>query len=39
MLKLFEETPRVERGELVLPTAPGWGLKFDEGAVERFRVG
>jgi len=39
MLKLFEETPRLEAGELVLPTAPGWGLKFDEKAVGRFRVG
>jgi L-talarate/galactarate dehydratase len=39
MLKLFEETPRLEAGELVLPTAPGWGLKFDEGALGRFRVG
>jgi L-alanine-DL-glutamate epimerase-like enolase superfamily enzyme len=38
MLKLFEETPPIERGELVLPDKPGFGLKFDEAAVKSFRV-
>ena len=39
MLKLFEQTPPIDAGELVLPTTPGWGLRFDQRAVERFRVG
>jgi L-talarate/galactarate dehydratase len=30
MLKLYEETPAIEKGQLVLPTTPGLGLKFDE---------
>ena len=36
MLELFEETPPIERGELVLPKAPGLGLKFDEKALKTF---
>ena len=32
MLKLYEETPAIEKGQLVLPTKPGLGLKFDEKA-------
>src|SRR5690242_14348990 len=39
MLKLFEETPQIESGQLVLPTTPGLGLKFDEKAVGAYRVG
>ncbi|MBV9758785.1 MAG: mandelate racemase/muconate lactonizing enzyme family protein [Alphaproteobacteria bacterium] len=39
MLKLFEETPRLDHGELVLSEKPGFGLKFDEAAVQSFRVG
>ncbi len=39
MLKLFQETPAIDNGELVLPSAPGWGLRFDQQAVERFRAG
>src|SRR6201997_1412031 len=30
MLKLYEETPAIEKGQLVLPTKPGLGLKFAE---------
>src|SRR5712671_5800218 len=30
MLALYEETPAIESGELVLPDKPGLGLKFDE---------
>ena len=37
MLKLFEETPKIENGELILPTAPGLGLKFDEAVVAKCR--
>jgi L-alanine-DL-glutamate epimerase-like enolase superfamily enzyme len=38
MLRLFEETPRFEKGALVLPDKPGLGLKFDEKAVAAFRA-
>ena len=37
-LRLFEETPRPEKGALVLPTAPGLGLPFDEKALGAFRA-
>jgi L-talarate/galactarate dehydratase len=39
MLKLFQETPRLDKGHLTLPSAPGWGLSFDEAQVAKFRVG
>ncbi len=39
MLKLFERTPPIENGELVLSSAPGFGLAFDGAALDRFRVG
>ena len=38
MLALYEETPAIENGMLVLPNKPGLGLKFDEKAVAAFRV-
>jgi len=38
MLKLYEETPRIVDGHLVLPDTPGLGLKFDEKAVASFKV-
>jgi L-alanine-DL-glutamate epimerase-like enolase superfamily enzyme len=38
MLALYEETPVVENGELILPTKPGLGLKFDEKAIAAFTV-
>jgi L-alanine-DL-glutamate epimerase-like enolase superfamily enzyme len=38
MLSLYEETPAVESGMLVLPETPGLGLKFDERAVASFKV-
>ena len=36
MLKLFEETPAVDKGEMLLSDKPGFGLAFDQRAVERF---
>ena len=39
MLKLYEETPVIEKGQLVLPTKPGLGLKFDEKVVASYRAG
>jgi L-alanine-DL-glutamate epimerase-like enolase superfamily enzyme len=38
MLCLYEETPLIENGQLLLPDRPGLGLRFDEKAVEKFRV-
>lgn len=38
MLSLYEETPTVENGMLVLPEKPGLGLKFDEKAVAAFKA-
>ena len=38
MLALYEETPAVENGEMVLPDKPGLGLKFDEKVIEAFTV-
>jgi L-alanine-DL-glutamate epimerase-like enolase superfamily enzyme len=38
MLRLFEETPAVEGGELALPEKPGLGLAFDEKAVAGFKA-
>jgi L-alanine-DL-glutamate epimerase-like enolase superfamily enzyme len=39
MLALYEETPAIENGQLVLPAKPGLGLKFDEKAVAAFKAG
>ena len=36
MLELYEETPLIENGELVLPDKPGLGLRFDEKAISAF---
>ena len=38
MLALYEETPAIENGQLVLPTKPGLGLKFDEKAITAFKA-
>jgi L-talarate/galactarate dehydratase len=38
MLCLYEETPAVENGMMILPNKPGLGLKFDEKAVASFRA-
>jgi L-alanine-DL-glutamate epimerase-like enolase superfamily enzyme len=38
MLALYEETPAIEKGQLVLPIKPGLGLKFDEKAIKSFRA-
>ncbi len=38
MLALYEETPAIENGELVLPEKPGLGLKFDEKAITAFKA-
>ena len=38
MLCLYEETPLVDNGMLVLPSKPGLGLKFDEKAIASFKA-
>jgi L-alanine-DL-glutamate epimerase-like enolase superfamily enzyme len=38
MLALYEETPVLSDGQLVLPQKPGLGLKFDEAAIRSFRA-
>jgi len=38
MLALYEETPAIEDGELVLSDKPGLGLKFDEKAIAAFKA-
>lgn len=37
-LGLFEETPVIEDGQLVVPTRPGLGLAFDQAAIKRFQA-
>jgi L-alanine-DL-glutamate epimerase-like enolase superfamily enzyme len=38
MLKLFQETPKLEKGHLVMPTTPGLGLRFDAAQVAKYRA-
>jgi L-alanine-DL-glutamate epimerase-like enolase superfamily enzyme len=38
-LRLFEETPAIENGQLVVPKKPGLGLAFDQAALKRYQVG
>jgi L-alanine-DL-glutamate epimerase-like enolase superfamily enzyme len=38
-LQLFEETPALEAGQLVVPTKPGLGLAFDQAVIKRYQVG
>jgi len=38
MIPLYRETPKIEDGHLVLPSAPGLGLEFDEKVLAGFKV-
>ena len=38
LFRLFEEVPVPHNGDLVMPTAPGLGLKFNEETIRRFGV-
>jgi len=38
-LRLYEETPALEAGQLVVPKKPGLGLAFDQAALKRYQVG
>jgi L-alanine-DL-glutamate epimerase-like enolase superfamily enzyme len=37
-LRLYEETPALEKGQLVIPKKPGLGLAFDQAALKRYQV-
>jgi L-alanine-DL-glutamate epimerase-like enolase superfamily enzyme len=37
-LRLYEETPVIEDGEMVVPDKPGLGLKFSEAAIKQYQV-
>jgi L-alanine-DL-glutamate epimerase-like enolase superfamily enzyme len=37
-LHLFEETPALQNGQLVVPPKPGLGLAFDQNAIKRYQV-
>jgi len=37
-LQLFEETPALQNGQLVVPSKPGLGLAFDQAALKRYQV-
>ena len=37
-LRLFEETPPIENGQLVVPKKPGLGLAFDQAALKKYEV-
>jgi len=38
-LNLYEQTPPIEGGQLVVPKEPGLGLAFDRAAMKRFQIG
>src|SRR5581483_1591456 len=38
-LMLFEETPKLEGGQIVVPDKPGLGLAFDAAAIRKYQVG
>ena len=38
-LRLYEQTPRLENGQLLVPDTPGFGLAFDQAALKRYQVG
>lgn len=37
-LRLFEETPAIEDGQIVVPQKPGLGLQFDATAIKTYQV-
>ncbi len=37
-LRLFEETPALEGGQLVVPKRPGLGLAFDQAVLKRYQI-
>jgi L-alanine-DL-glutamate epimerase-like enolase superfamily enzyme len=37
-LRLFEETPAIEDGDIVVPQKPGLGLKFNADAIQHYDI-
>jgi L-alanine-DL-glutamate epimerase-like enolase superfamily enzyme len=37
-LRLFEETPKIENGQIVVPSKPGLGLAFDQATIKKYQV-
>ena len=37
-LRLYEETPKIEGGQLVVPDKPGLGLAFDQAAINKYEL-
>jgi len=37
-LRLYEETPAIENGQLVVPKKPGLGLAFDQAAIKKYQL-
>jgi L-alanine-DL-glutamate epimerase-like enolase superfamily enzyme len=37
-LRLFEETPAIEDGKIVVPQKPGLGLKFDAAVLKQYQI-
>jgi len=35
-ITLWEEIPKMEKGDLVVPDKPGLGLKFDQGVIKKY---
>jgi len=35
-IPLWEEIPKMEKGDLVVPDKPGLGLKFDQGVIKKY---
>jgi L-alanine-DL-glutamate epimerase-like enolase superfamily enzyme len=38
LMRLFDEVPQPQKGELAMPTAPGLGLRFNRDALARFKA-
>jgi len=38
-LRLSEETPAIENGQIVVPDKPGLGLKFSQDTIKQYQVG
>jgi mandelate racemase len=36
--RLFEETPAIEEGQIVVPQKPGLGLHFDATAIKTYQI-
>jgi L-alanine-DL-glutamate epimerase-like enolase superfamily enzyme len=37
-LRLFEETPAIVDGQLVVPNKPGLGLAFNQATIKQYQV-